>query len=144
MGESKMFSPEAGDSGNDKLKPLPPRIKEALEKFRKEKKDDSGQEGKESVIGADMAQWHQNFRVIEESFFETTLDELIKRDAPENDIEKLKNDYKEYTECWDKAFVEKREKLSIVRDVYPRLSPNNIWFHYSQRITEKYLGIERN
>lgn len=149
MGESKMFFSEASGDSNDKLKSLPPRIKEALEKLRKEQdgavgKSESNYEKEEPNIDANMAQLHQMVRVIEESFFKLVLDELTKKDAPESDIEKLKNDYKEYAECWDKAFVEKGEKLSITRDVYPRLSLNNIWFHYSQRITEKYFGIERN
>lgn len=144
-----MFYSEASGDKNEELKPLPPRIKEALDKLRKgqggeEEKPETKHDEEKPNIDANMAQWHQNFRVIEESFFEIVLDELIKKDAPESEIEKLKNDYKEYTEYWDKSFVEKGEKLSIIKDVYPKLPPSNIWLQYSKRITEKYLGIERN
>lgn len=149
MDESKMFVPEAGGDNNGEFKSLPPRIKEALEKIRKKQssevgKAESGYGAEEPNIDADMAQLHQMLRVMEESFFEIVLDELIKKDAPESEIGKLKNDYKEYAECWDKAFAEKGEKLLVVRDVYSMLSPCNMWLQYSKRITEKYFGIGRN
>lgn len=145
----KIFSSEFSGDSNDNLKPLPPLIKEALEKFRKKQagdveKSESSQKAREPHIDADMAQWHQNFRVIEEMFFELVRDELEKKDASESEIKRLEDGYKEYTECWDKAFVEKGEELSLVRDVYPRLSSGNLWFKYSQMLAEKHLGIERN
>lgn len=146
----KKFSPEGGGGDSNKeLKPLPPRVREALEKFKKKQNEEAGEteaghKAGEPNIDADMAQMHQNFRSIEENFFKTVLEEIMKRGASESDIEKLKNGYKEYAECWDKAFVEKGEKLSIIKDVYPRLSPSNRWLEHSKRITEKYFGIERN